>query len=268
MLNFIQAGPYGLVANLYYDDVTIQVPAVRADDLLEELGWESVDFVKMDIEGSEVRAIQGMPRLLSREDAPAILFESNGHALHCFGETPHTLLACLELYGYRCYLVQPNRLLPIRSADLQPDCNVDCLALRGEFSDLTHWKVRPSLSLEETKARLLASCSDQHPHVRAYSARALRGADARLLSDSRVVAALRMLSHDSNPAVRAAASWFQNEEASSATLDELHRVLQNREAEITRLQALVAAYERGRYLRAMRALHRSWLKIKSLLKQF
>ena len=44
---------------------TIVSEAVTLDGILEELGIGRVDFVKMDIEGSEIEALKGMSRILS-----------------------------------------------------------------------------------------------------------------------------------------------------------------------------------------------------------
>ncbi len=66
----------------------LEIPCITVDDLLQQLGWDHVDFVKMDVEGSEVAAIRGMTRLLRREDAPPIFYESNGHTLNFFRLTP------------------------------------------------------------------------------------------------------------------------------------------------------------------------------------
>jgi hypothetical protein len=106
------------------------VRATTVDDLLEELGWERVDFIKMDIEGSEVSAVRGMARLLSRADAPPIFFESNRHTLGFFDKTPSDLKASLAALGYRNYLVAQNRLIPVLPETEQQDTVVDYLAIK------------------------------------------------------------------------------------------------------------------------------------------
>lgn len=42
------------------------VPVLRLDDLVEELGLDRVDWIKMDIEGAEQRALKGAARTLAR----------------------------------------------------------------------------------------------------------------------------------------------------------------------------------------------------------
>lgn len=131
-LKFCPFGPYGHVISPTTEHYTeIEVPAVMVDDLLRELGWDRVDFIKMDIEGSEVAAIRGMERLLARADAPPIFYESNRHTLGFFGWTPSELKAALERFGYRNYRIEADGLVPVQSSDDQAETVVDYLALKG-----------------------------------------------------------------------------------------------------------------------------------------
>jgi FkbM family methyltransferase len=51
---------------------SILVEAEALDSILERLGIGSVDFIKMDIEGSEIEALKGMPRTLESNVQMAI----------------------------------------------------------------------------------------------------------------------------------------------------------------------------------------------------
>lgn len=51
-----------------------RVKAVRLDDFIREEHIEKVDFIKMDIEGAELYALQGMKDVL-RKHHPAVLIE-------------------------------------------------------------------------------------------------------------------------------------------------------------------------------------------------
>jgi FkbM family methyltransferase len=53
-----------------------EVACVSLDDFVATLGPRRIDLLKMDIEGAELEAIEGGRDLLSRADAPAILFEA------------------------------------------------------------------------------------------------------------------------------------------------------------------------------------------------
>ncbi len=205
-LEFIQAGPFGLVANPAFSDATITVPATTVDDLLVQVGWDHVDLIKMDVEGSEVAAIRGMPRLLSRADAPVILYESNGHTLHFFGETPHSLLVAFEKFGYRNYIPGDHSLVPFSSAEFQPEGLVDYLAIKQLPADLQDWRVLPPLTQEEIIQKVLQTCNDSNVYHRIFMARALSEASEAVVGDPRVAGALSVMRADSDPRVRAEAA--------------------------------------------------------------
>ena len=69
-LEFASMGPWGQVSCEGIDRPTVRVDAVRIDDLLRDLGWNNVEFVKLDVEGYEVRAVHGMARLLTVDRTP------------------------------------------------------------------------------------------------------------------------------------------------------------------------------------------------------
>jgi FkbM family methyltransferase len=207
-LDFIEGGPYGLVANPYYDVPLVSVPALPVDEILADISWDGVDFVKMDVEGSEVKAIAGMQKLLSRADAPPILFESNGHTLHYFNQTPNRLLEALEAFGYNCYLVEPGRLIPLAAAETLFSCTVDCLAVKTPLSSLPDWQITAPLTYEMRIDHILAMAAFPHPHLRSYISRTLRDAGFDILRDRRVLWALERLTSDDDAEVRADAAWF------------------------------------------------------------
>lgn len=207
-VRFVQAGPYGFVAGAHVGDPTVEVPVTTPDDVLAKAGWGGVEFVKMDIEGSEVAALKGMSRLLRGPAPPPVVFESNGHTLALLGQAPSDVRVILAEAGYRCYLLRAPALIPVEPADLQPECNVDYLALRPSMSDVPGWHIRPPMTDAERLALVLASCADDNPHVRAHIARALRTSGPDLVGRDEVRRALHALAADHSPDVRAAASWW------------------------------------------------------------
>lgn len=245
-LDFIQGGPYGLVANPFLDLPTTSVQAMSVDEILATLGWEHVDFIKMDIEGSEVKAVAGMAKLLARDDAPPILYESNGHTLHYFGETPNSLMAALETFGYTCYLVEAGveggKLTPLSAGEMFFNCTVDCLAIKRLPDSLEGWEIGPPFSYEERIGHILDMAVFPHPHLRSFIARTLRRAEWRVLTDWRVLVTLSKLTRDPDPDVRADAAWFSLRGAPPGS----ERI------------APLKLY----YLRALLFAHRVWGKIK------
>ncbi len=217
-LQFMQSGPYGAIANpLVNNRETISIPAVTVDMILDKEGWDRVDFIKMDIEGSEVAAIQGMPQLLSNLDSPAILYESNGFTLSFFDMTPQILTSILESFGYNCYLILPGELISMTSHDLQLECVSDCLAIKNIPLQLReHWSIRSSMPLETKISVALDTCNKINPIERAYIGRTLEGAEESLLEDLRIITSLDTLSKDSFEEVRNSVDWWVRRRSRSA----------------------------------------------------
>ncbi len=208
-LKFIQAGPYGMRANPHLHDPTIEVPANTVPAILDGGTAGPPAFVKLDVEGSEVRALRGMKKLLAGASAPPILYESNGHTLYYFGETPNRLMALLERAGYRCYLVDGECLVPAGADTLQPMCTVDYLALKGPPPAQLSTADAP-LTEQELMRRVLACCAVNNAQERAYIGRTLRTAPSAMLAAPEIQAALDTLLLDAAEEVRQAASWWSS----------------------------------------------------------
>lgn len=197
------------------DAHTVTVPGVTIDQLLGAFAAPPPAFVKMDVEGSELKAIAGMRALLSGPDAPPVLFESNGHALGLAGATPKQLQACFEDLGYATYLIEGPRLTRLSPGEVQVVTVADCLAMKHRPAGLDAWEVRIQSTEEDTLLRITAEAAHPNPDCRAYVARALAGLDPDLLTHPLVAGALADLRADPVAAVAAAAAWSagQAEEA-------------------------------------------------------
>ena len=89
ILSFCPKGPFGHVVTNKFESPTIEVPALPVCQVLKEVGWDRVDFIKLDVEGSEIAVIDGMAPFLARADAPPILYESNSYTLDFYDKTPN-----------------------------------------------------------------------------------------------------------------------------------------------------------------------------------
>ena len=131
VLDFSSLGPWRHVAAAGTGHPAQTVAARRVDDLLEEHGWDKVGFIKLDVEGSEIRALRGMQRLLARPDAPPIFFESNQHTLAIHGKTDADLKDEFRRAGYGLYrVVAPGQLLPLEETEKQTEVCCDYLAAK------------------------------------------------------------------------------------------------------------------------------------------
>jgi FkbM family methyltransferase len=93
----------------------LSVATMAIDDYIEWMKIARVDFIKIDIEGSEKAALAGAQRLLTR-DSPDVLFESNALTCGRYGYSYRELMATLAGFGYRLYRVYGRRLCPVDAA--------------------------------------------------------------------------------------------------------------------------------------------------------
>jgi FkbM family methyltransferase len=237
-IEFVSAGPYGAVANSHLADPTITVPMTTATQILAEKGWARVDLIKLDVEGSEVAVLRAMTELLSQPDAPPILVESNGHTLHFFDETPHTLLRQFEMVGYRCYLIQGNqRLVPVASNFCQPEVCVDYLAIKQPLPPMLQKQLSPALDFVDLVPQLVAVSQADHPHPRAHVARIAATLPLSQLAHPELIDLLCRLAQDPDAEVRAAAAWWSGGEIHGRSLEVMHHLINAQAVEIKRLRS-------------------------------
>ena len=112
----------------------ITVPVTTLDELV---GDDPPALIKVDVEGSELRVMQGARRLLSdAAAAPVLLFEHAGYCEH-FGISPAQVRTFLTELGYTIHLLDGD-LSPWHSDALPPTLNViacrDVAAVTGRAS--------------------------------------------------------------------------------------------------------------------------------------
>jgi FkbM family methyltransferase len=91
-----------------------EVPAVTLDSLFENRQWERLDLVKADIEGSEVRFLQGAGETL-RKHCPLLLIEASDASLRKQGASLQELERSLRHIGYELYEFSAETGLPVRA---------------------------------------------------------------------------------------------------------------------------------------------------------
>lgn len=87
------------------DGKSLNVEVRPIDDLLEERGILFVDLIKMDIEGSEYRALRGAMKTLQR-CRPTILIELCEETLRDCGSSPSEVAEFLGKLGYRGWVIE------------------------------------------------------------------------------------------------------------------------------------------------------------------
>ena len=105
--------------------VSYTVEVRRIDDILEENNISSVDLIKIDIEGSEYRALRGAVRTL-QTCRPTILIELSDQALQRNQSSTKAVKELLRSFGYRGWIIKPRMLQPINPDQVIHDCD-ECL---------------------------------------------------------------------------------------------------------------------------------------------
>lgn len=97
----------------------VRSPAMRLDDYAAENALERIDFIKMDVEGAELFALQGMREVLRRH-TPMLLLELAEPTLERLRCSPRQVWDLLVTdLGYRAWAVrqQPERCLAATSLE-------------------------------------------------------------------------------------------------------------------------------------------------------
>jgi len=82
----------------------ITVECVSLDEFFRDIPT-GVSVIKMDIEGSEVKALRGMERLLSRSPEVVMFVECNPRALEAAGDNVTQLLETLKGFGFHISVI-------------------------------------------------------------------------------------------------------------------------------------------------------------------
>lgn len=86
------------------DGTGLVVDAVTLDELVKENGSLSLSFVKIDVQGAELKVLQGASNIL-KTSRPALFIELHEEGLRKFGTSVFEILNHLSQYNYDAYLL-------------------------------------------------------------------------------------------------------------------------------------------------------------------
>ena len=89
------------------------VPTVTLDDFFAGEEWPSISLIKMDIEGAETAALQGMRELCRRNPEMQLVMEFNSSATHWAGSSWEALASNLRTLGFGNSYIIERRLKPV-----------------------------------------------------------------------------------------------------------------------------------------------------------
>jgi FkbM family methyltransferase len=106
----------------------VRVKVRRIDDVLAEQHVTKVDFIKLDVEGGELAALNGTTRLLHGESRPAILAEVQDIRTQPWGYAAREIIQFLIRMDYRWFAIAAKgALLPISCDQESYDANLVAL---------------------------------------------------------------------------------------------------------------------------------------------
>lgn len=133
-------------SNLYtptgsFANSTATVETTTLDEFFGERGWPSVDLVKIDIEGAETAALEGMRALSDRNPDLSLVVEFLPRAIS-YSSSPEEFLAELNRCGFKRFFVIEDNLRPLLPQDLP------WLVRRAEFREVNLLCEKGSVSKE------------------------------------------------------------------------------------------------------------------------
>lgn len=111
----------------FRDLLTEPVDVRTVDEFCEAHGIDSVQFIRCDVEGAEIRVLRGAKRVLDR-DLPVLLLEVHPHSLRDhFDSSAEEVRACLAARGYRFYYVGDDGLMEVNTFFDEPWRDYFCI---------------------------------------------------------------------------------------------------------------------------------------------
>ena len=110
----------------------VEVPSISVDAFVAKRGIQSVDFVKMDVEGAESMALNGMRETIRNSPRLAVLVECCPHALKCVGSTPQKFMDLIEDLGLDSSTILEDATLGPLPVVETIDVRVNLLCLRPD----------------------------------------------------------------------------------------------------------------------------------------
>jgi FkbM family methyltransferase len=145
----------------------VSVPTVVIDDYVQQRATKRVDVIKIDIEGSEQKALIGAADLLDR-DHPDIVIESNSATCGAFGMSYRDLFRLLLGHAYRLYRILPDSLAPWCLEMVQEAVAPDYLATTKDEAAITArcgWPIRPMTDADFIASILESAKYDGAPRL-------------------------------------------------------------------------------------------------------
>ena len=128
-----------VIANQPLEDACFQVLSDSLDSVLDEQGIDSVDLMKMDIEGAEALAVKGMSKSLAKKKIKHLLLELHPQQLLDLGSCADAVIETLLVADYKGFTIDHSNLVTRRWAYGQESNPRSLLRPFDPAEDLDAW---------------------------------------------------------------------------------------------------------------------------------
>ena len=92
----------------------IQIQQFKGDNWFEQHNINSIDLMKIDVEGGEYGVIKGMLKMFENQKISVLLIEITYEMSETFGYRPSDIILLLKDFGYQWFYLQPaGNLVPL-----------------------------------------------------------------------------------------------------------------------------------------------------------
>ena len=210
LVGFRDQGLFGAVTPDAHGPGVTTVEADTVPALLGRAGIElsGVDLIKMDLEGSELRAIAGMAGSLAGRPSPMLLYESNPLTAAGFQYSVAGLRTALEALGYTSHRFDADGLHACPALEPQPEAWVDLLALTDAHREQVTMPFHGPWDDPQLLDCFAFWSEVPHGNCRSYLATTLLAHWPRFAGQPQAEEILRRLVADPAPDVRQAVAQF------------------------------------------------------------
>lgn len=107
-LNEEQSGRHNIYDHYHQNERAVTVDSISLDEFFKDKD-SRIDFIKMDIEGAEMAALEGMGNLIRENRNLKLITEFSPGLLRSAGTSPEEFLIRLTQYGFKIYDVNAKR---------------------------------------------------------------------------------------------------------------------------------------------------------------
>jgi FkbM family methyltransferase len=173
---FIENGPWGHIeTNLIggsYGEIECrykEIECISLDDWIETEDIQKIDFIKMDIEGSESAALRGMKKMLTRYNFPPIFCEINSFVLGFYKETQKSLFQNISDLGYKPYqIVNIDGKMSLFEFDIDRQPPLVALTDFLFIKDFVNIKLNVQSFVKEEKEKIVSRIIEQLSYYKSW----------------------------------------------------------------------------------------------------